>query len=218
MSSTSKKDLLNECLADMGPNPPPLPEFQANFCSRCFQGECSRSLSGSSLFEQRAKNWRERLFDAPATMSPDDPRFTTIASRKFLDIPTSGQAGAPSSWVDPRDLEPTHLPVVQEPAPAPKAAKTPRKTTPKKAPKQKVVETSDSEPSGIVEVSTEASPAPKKTSPGTPLNTPFQSGTMVGSPSAPKSPSTDSWAVTPQAPVGPGVTVLTPGSKFRFGK
>jgi hypothetical protein len=81
----------------------PVPDFQATFCIRCLQKECSRSQYGKTQFETRVTTWEERLFKAPLRMDPKDDRYPIISGQKFLPIEASDK-GAPVDWLDPKDI------------------------------------------------------------------------------------------------------------------
>jgi hypothetical protein len=190
---TERRDFLSVC-NDQGV---PLPDFQATFCVRCVQPECSRSKAGG-LFESRVATWQERLFVNPPRMAKDDPLYAVISAKKFRDIdvggaaPSIGRATPSSSWVDPLASE--------EPTTPPKPRSAPRRPAP-------VVE---SEP----EKSVESVPTPQS-KPSLPVNTPFSQGTMIGG-AAPSKP-VDPWALdTSQVPPPSGGTVIRPGAKIRF--
>lgn len=171
----------------------PLPEFEALFCVRCVQPECSRSKAGG-LFEARVSTWKDRLFDNPLRMPKDDPLYAAISAKRFIEIDTGRipEIGGRSEWVDPRGLE----------QPAPQVSK-PRAA--RKAPAQ---------PPNVPPVSERQEGAPRV------LNTAFQQGAVLGSPpTSPKAPSADPWA--PPAPVGPepaspAVPQVKAGARIRF--
>jgi hypothetical protein len=205
----------------------PLADFQTAFCNRCLNPTCQRSQAGSSLFEQRANSWKDRLFDHPATMEESDPRYATISAQRFLSVPIVGlpvigarsQAATQSSWIDPRDLE------AAAPA-APVKAPQPRKVPPPRAVEveaEPVPPESPSPPPAPVEVEPEESvprPAAARPPRQAPLQTPFQQGVMIGGAPSPTSPGPpkDAWAAPALSPSGEAATVLTPGKKIRFGK
>src|SRR6185369_4672023 len=61
---------------------------------------------GKSKFEVRAQNWESTLFTNVSKLDPNDDRFKEIVGKKFLSVlPTV--KGAPSAWMDPREVEPT---------------------------------------------------------------------------------------------------------------
>lgn len=122
---TERRDQLAECNADRLP----LPEFQDGWCRRCINPECTRSLFGQSRFDLRVNTWQERLFRDPPRMDPNDPRYSQIASKRFLTLDLSAPPEV-RSWVDPTThQEPTPAPIVvpvvapepPKPAPAPQA-------------------------------------------------------------------------------------------------
>lgn len=99
-----RKDYLSEC----NDHNVPVRDFQASFCARCFQPECSRSLHGKMKFDQRVATWEDRLFDQVPRMKENDPRYLPIAGAEFrtLGVPsvTSVAITGGSEWHDPRNL------------------------------------------------------------------------------------------------------------------
>lgn len=91
-----RKDYLGECNEFRLP----LAEFQETFCQRCSQPECTRSLYGTSLFDRRVSTWHERLFSAVPRMDSSDPRFSEIATKKFILVDPSPPYEV-ASWVEP---------------------------------------------------------------------------------------------------------------------
>lgn len=94
------RDLYGEC----NNKGMPLDEFSKGWCSRCMSPECSRSLYGKTKFDQRTATWLERLFLNPPTMSPDDPRYSSVSAQKFITIETGRTPEIRSDWVDPHQL------------------------------------------------------------------------------------------------------------------
>lgn len=194
----------------------PAQEFAESWCKFCFNPECTQSLAGASKFDVRVATWRERLFEHPSKMDPNDPRFAKIAAQNFLAVPIGGPliigASAPTSaWVDPRDLEP-QTPVeavVPQTAPPPRQAAPPPPVEPQKA-----------EPISPVpatpKVETVAAPQQRQG----PLQTPFVQGVMLAGapPPTPKPPEKDPWEASPTPEAPKGGKVLKPGGKFRFGR
>lgn len=78
----------------------PLQDFTLQFCSRCMQPECIRSQFGKSLFEKRVTSWESRLFLEVPRMADEDPRYSSIAAKNFLQIDTSKPYEV-RGWVDP---------------------------------------------------------------------------------------------------------------------
>src|SRR4051812_12875985 len=117
----------------------PFRDFEAQFCQRCLQPECTRSQHGKSRFDTRVMTWEDRLFTHVSRMDPSDERFKNITAQKFL-LVDPGTPKAPSAWVDPKDLEPTrtisipapeptHAPVVVAPVSSPAPVVPPPPTT-----------------------------------------------------------------------------------------
>ncbi len=193
-----KTDYINEC------NEHRIPEedFLGTFCLRCFQAECTRSLSGSK-FDQRTATWEDRLFTNIPRLDPSDPRYVPISSQKFLTLDTSRTPEIRGAWFDPL--------AVTEPA----APETPRIPAP-----------------AAIEPATESStPAPENPSPETPpkttpsgrlpsrmilANAQDQSGKMLeaSTEAAPQTASRDPWA-TPER--GPAENVIRPGGVVKLG-
>lgn len=223
----SKRDLLKECIGDVGGSPP-LSEFKAAFCDFCLQSECTRSQAGESLFEKRTATWEDRLFKNPSKLPLEDPRHREIAAQRFTDIaasqgshlPVLGRAQIPSqqsSWLDPREIQqpeptppsPVQTKVKPEPEPEPEPEKTEESKKVDTTPNPEHVEnTADSGEKDLSQ---------RRVVKGAPVNTPFQPGAMVGSESqSTTTPPKDAWDA-PQTSLEPGVKVLKPGGKFRFG-
>ena len=180
----------------------PLEDFKAQFCDRCLQQDCTRSIAGLSRFEQRTADWQDRLFDNPTRMSPDNPQFERISAQKFISIDTGrvpevGGSPAQSAWVDPLtlDVEPPSAQKEQVAIAAPELVEPARVDPP--------------EPALV--------PPPKPLKPLQPMNTPSQSGQMLpGHQAQPKADPKDAWEV-PNNPETGDVEIVKPGSRFRFG-
>lgn len=188
-----KQDYLGEC----NNLKVPLEEFAAQFCFRCLQPECTRSQAGKSRLEARIDNWQDKLFKNPPRMQANDPRYSNIQGKRFLDIvPSSSyeiRGGSP--WVDPRDIG-----VVAAPTPPPVqvlAQPEPEATTPL--------------PPSVETVEKSESPAPLL------RNTPFKQGQMLkGAPSPVSIPVHDPWAA-PKVSQTEGVRVVKSGAKIKLG-
>lgn len=197
-----RRDFLSVC-NDQGV---PLPDFQATFCVRCVQPECSRSKAGG-LFESRVATWQDRLFVNPPRMPADDPLYASISAKKFRDMEVGrtpevgrGLSGA-SVWVDPLALDEAP----REPKPLPRPAS-----------RNSVPSTVDAE--AAAEVSLQTTPEPPRAKPELPTNSPFAQGTMIGGAAAPKP--TDPWALAPPLESSPSsgaaAPVVSAGAKIRF--
>lgn len=103
-----------DCLKECNNRGLPLEDFRLSFCARCVQPECTRSIYGTTQFDQRVRTWFERLFENVPQMSSEDPRFQLIASQSFQGI-DPGSPGKTSEWADPRDLPATKT-IVELPA------------------------------------------------------------------------------------------------------
>lgn len=179
----------------------PLVDFQATFCVRCVQPECSRSRA-AGLFETRVATWQERLFDNPPRMPKDDPLYALLSAKRFIEVDVGRvpNVRGPSEWLDPRALEES------TPVEAPRPARPPRP--------------------GPAEVSVpapEGGPAPRVE--GTPLghraplNTPFVQGTMLaGTPAQPAA--ADAWAAGTSAVLAtetpPSAPIVKAGARIKF--
>lgn len=179
-----KQDYLSEC----NDQRVPLEDFRQQFCVRCLQTECSRSLAGVSKFEQRVHSWEERLYTQVPRLDPQDPRYPSLANQKFISIDVSRTPEIRSDWVDPLTTQ------VTEPAPS-QVASTPTPVEPSDAPTPQ--KPSTNAPRHMVLA-----------------NAPSQSGKMLGPVVAPQ-PKRDPWA-TPEKPDGvvvlPGARVKLGGS------
>lgn len=191
----SKRDLLPECLDGTLP----LEAFQRDWCSRCLNQECTRSIAGKSRFEARVSTWEERLFQNPPRMAPEDPRFSRITAQRFLTIDTGRTPEISSSWVDPRDLEEPPAPVVlTAPAATPVPIEGARPETP--APTLQNDSGSSASPETRVHL--------------TMLNAPSQTGKVLqGAPQTATS-KRDPWAV-PETPVTTDPIIPT-GSRVKL--
>jgi hypothetical protein len=188
-----RRDYLSVC-NDQGV---PLADFQATFCVRCVQPECSRSRAGG-LFETRVATWEERLFKDPPRMSKDDALYAILAAKRFVEVDTgrTPEVHGSAEWLDPRTL-------VERPEPEsrPRIVRAPRAST----------------PSERAEESNPPLRAQQPTEWRAPLNTPFAQGTMLaGAPPVPPKP--DRWAVAtpPPAEESSPPTVVKAGAKIKF--
>ena len=166
--------------------------FQEAFCVRCLQTECTRSVAGTSKFDQRVHTWVERLFTETPRLDPHDPRYGTLAGQNFLTIDVGRTPEVHSDWVDPLTMRASDPPAVQA---------SPPPTTP-------------------TEAAPKAEPAPALLDPGRVprhmilANAPDQSGKMLpGAPTA-ATPQRDVWS-TPEKPEG---TVVQRGATIKLGK
>lgn len=204
----------------------PLPDFEAQFCKRCFNSECTRSLHGKTKFDIRTATWEDRLFKNPDRMDQSDPRFPAISAQRFLEIPT----GAPleigrSAWVDPRNIEPEPEPPRPRPLRVLPVVTAPPEPAPTPAP-EPVLEARPepiSEPAPVDEPVVQpqikpAEPTKRTQVPRGPLQTPFEQGTMLSGTPQKTSENKDSWDVAVPPKVPEGGQPMRPGGKFRFGK
>lgn len=97
-------DLLGEC----NTGALPIDVITSEWCARCSNPECTRSLAGKLSFDQRTSTWLERLFTNVPRANPLDPKVQKIAAQKFLEISPGRipeiRSSAPTGWMDPRDL------------------------------------------------------------------------------------------------------------------
>jgi hypothetical protein len=189
-----RRDYLPVC----NDNGVPLPDFQAMFCVRCVQPECSRSRSGG-LFETRVASWEDRLFKDPPRMEKSDPLYAALTAKRFIEIDVGRvpEVGGRSDWVDPRALDEPKTPTRKpRKAKSTKAAELPKELeTPKEPPPARVERSS-------------AARAPR--------NTEFRQGTLLGEPGKTATP-VDPWAAPPPAaPSTPPVPLVQVGAKIRF--
>jgi hypothetical protein len=210
MPSPPRRDYLPEC-NDLRV---PLADFQAQFCERCVQPECSRSQYGKSRFDQRVSTWTERLFEKVPRMDPHDPRYLPIHNAPFKMIDGARAPSVRSNWVDPREIA--------DPKPAPKVA-LPAVSSPK------VVPPVTFEAPASSEVPAEAPQAPAEAPPSvtrgprpapSPLalgNTPPPPKMLPGAEKAAEKP--DAWASPTQtpSPALPGERVIKRGARVKLG-
>lgn len=67
------------------------------WCFRCLES-CVHA-KGRGAFDERTSTWYQRLFANRPTMDPSDPRFASIANKRFLPI------AAESGWGKPDETE-----------------------------------------------------------------------------------------------------------------
>jgi hypothetical protein len=184
----------------------PFQDFEAQFCSRCLQPECTRSQSGKSKFEQRVATWENRLFLNVARMDSRDERFQPISAQKFLGV-NPGTQGSQSSWDDPRTIETTKL--ISLPEPTPPAPEPVRAAPPEeKLPELELIP--------VTVPVTEPAPAPAN-SPQVLRNTPNRSRQMIGNATPPVPvPVLDPWQ--PKQPLKPGEHLVEPGARIKLGE
>lgn len=190
-----KRDLIKVC----NDQNVALKDFQAAFCIRCLNRECSRSSMSSDQFSNRTSTWVERLFTNIPRMDSQDPRFKNLSAQNFIEVP--GKESRPleltSEWVDPLN------PVPQEPPPE-VSAPVPA-TNPEPIPEPEVSES-------IEEPEPKAKPAGHNLS----MNTPNRNGVMIGSAQKPaEAAPVDPWA-EPTKPEPPTGNVVRPGARIRF--
>jgi len=179
-----------------------LDDFRLQFCDRCLQGDCARSIAGTSRFDKRITTWEADLFTEVPKMDPRDERYTQIHAKRFTEvrtkpIPEVGQ----SAWVDPRDLdessETTHK--YEEPAPVEPALVEPAPVEP-----PPLVDAPEVPPPTIVQPPAIIQPQA--------MNTPNRPGQMLkGTPK----PVVDPWEPKGE-PAGEG-EIVEPGTRIRFG-
>lgn len=198
---TTRRDWVKDCISEVAAKGTQLslPELKASFCDFCAQPECTRSLFGTSKFEQRVSTWKERLFTQVPRMQEGDPRFSAISSKGFILIPPEALLSKSSgSWLDPRDVKPVSVSVPES------------------------VKGEESSPAPAQEEPAPAQPAPAAPTPEPMsrevvlINTPVQRGIMLpgGTQTGPR-PQRDQWDA-PQ-PVRPGEKVVQRGATVRFG-
>lgn len=206
----NRRDLLREC----NDKDVPLEDFSRQFCVRCLQPECSRSLVGKSKFEQRVSGWEDKLFKQPPRMDLSDPRYEIIRGKRFQEVQTGPvlEIGR-GPWQDPRDLaEPKAA------APALKPAASVAPPSPSAEPVQDVEEEGPATDPTPPEAKAEETPAtPSATPPA--RNTPFRQGQMIAGANAPApktNPVYDPWAA-PKPSQADGLQVVKPGARIKLG-
>lgn len=152
-------DYLKECLSDVGPVP--LDAFNMAWCRVCARRECVRAGLNNSVFDQRARNWKDTLFLKVPRAEDGDPRYANIRAKKFLPL-----ASAAEVWT-PTDLPPG-------PSPEPPSRTDPDEEVPDTDPNP----VSPAEPAPFEPAPEPAGPTPE--APVFPVNTPFQQGSMIG--------------------------------------
>lgn len=179
----------------------PFQEFEAMFCSRCLQPECARSQAGKSKFDQRVTQWEDRLFLKVLQMNPEDERYRNITAQKFLVVNPSNP-GTQTAWMDPRDVEPTK--VISLPEPAPVVVVAPPPVLEEKLPELDLIPITPEPPAPVLR-------------PQVLRNTPNQPRQMIGG-AAPPAPASvlDPWQ--PKQPLKPGEQLVEPGARIKFGK
>jgi hypothetical protein len=173
----------------------PFQDFEAQFCQRCLQPECTRSQHGKSRFEERVASWQDRLFLNVPRMPTTDERFRGITAQKFLTV-DPGTPRTQAVWADPKDLEPPRTISIPTPPPEPVPEPAPEPPPPSPPP---------------------PAPQPSPEVPQQILNTPVRSRQMIGGvESKPTVPVLDPWQ--PKQPLKPGEHLVEPGARIRFGK
>ncbi len=172
----------------------PFQDFEAQFCQRCLQPECTRSQHGKSRFDARVGSWHDRLFVNISRLPSTDDRFKSITSQKFLTVDPGPQRAQPT-WRDPKDLEPERIVSIPSPEPIP----PPEPPAPEPAP-------TPPKPEPVVAA------LPQQL-----VNTPARPRQMIGgAEQKPTSPVLDPWQ--PKQPLQPGERLIEPGTRIRFGK
>jgi hypothetical protein len=109
-----KTDMMRECITDpsLVNDAVPIDEFQKQYCIRCIQQECTRSIASKSSFNRRVENWEKDLFQSPPRASETDPSFETIRNKVFAQ---SGSSPSPKVQVFVSGFEPVKNLHVDEP-------------------------------------------------------------------------------------------------------
>lgn len=195
----------------------PIPEFEAMYCGRCAQPECSRSQHGKSRFDQRVQNWQERLFTKVPRMDPKDPRFELVSAKNFkmIDVGPSVVIGGSSAWLDAHTPS-TPAPAEDEPAPDtdPMSPPEPAQPSPTDPIPPPLHEASAPLPASPLAAGPPAAPAPRHV---LLMNTPNQPGgrMLPGAPNVTTTPPArrDAWA----APTGSDEKIVKPGARIKLG-
>jgi hypothetical protein len=204
----------------------PLTEFQATFCVRCVQPECSRSRAGG-LFETRVATWEERLFENPARMSKDDPLYSLISAKRFIEINTGRipEVDGKSEWMDPRAFQDeSEAPVKPRTVRGPRAPTPPSNEPTAESVAESMAESVGASPEAQVARTPEARspvPAPSGSPPVSraPLNTPFSQGLVLDSGSAAPPKPVDRWIAPPvpsSTPLEVGPPIVKVGARIKF--
>lgn len=197
--SKPKQDFYSDCHILQGGVKLSVQGLHDYACHKCLNPDCTRSISGTSKFEQRVANWEESIFLNPSRLDPSDPRYLDISSKRFLSIVPS-EPGRKSGWDDPRELASVAVSVPETLAATP--------TVP-------LIDLPPSEP---------PMPTPAVVVPETPPaqlvaqrgNTPNRSRQMIGGDEQkPESPVLDPWQ--PKQAIKPGETIVKPGAKIKLG-
>lgn len=200
----AKADFLKECISDPALVEPgktvPIDAFTKAYCLRCDNRECARSGANNMAFDDRVKNWQERLFRNPPRARPDDPVFANIRTKNFAPVtaPLSVQGNAgfvpvPAPTLVQPPPPPPPPPAVEIPSPEAEAAPEPAQAVVHEA-----SGTSDDHQPQPQDL-----PTKQGYNQGTrPANTKFQQG-----------------AVLPGGPQGsPKDRIVEPGATFTFGE
>jgi len=78
------RDLLEECISDLGQHEKDYKAFQETFCARCRNSECIHAQKANDAFTQRVKTQVDRLFNPPEVASNKDPKYAQIDD--FVDL------------------------------------------------------------------------------------------------------------------------------------
>lgn len=203
------RDLLEEC--NSGQFKVPEGDFERQFCSRCVQPECSRSIKGESRFEKRVTTWKTRLFDQVPQMNPSDPRYLKIQQTSFIQIPVDSPASVSvgSGWDASTTQKVEHVQVPEV------VAVSPETSTQFDGQIRQDIEPVSNE--------AERTPFPQAKRPAV-FNTPVQPARMLaGASRAQETPKGDPWAtsspatVAPPPAVGTGEMIVKKGATVRLG-
>lgn len=199
---TTRRDQLSECNTEKQP----LADFQAGWCARCVNPECTRSLYGQSRFDLRVNSWEDRLFRNPPRMDSSDPRYRDIAGKRFLTVDV-GPAPEVRTWIDPMQSVPERSapkPVPMELRPEPIVSPAPLQ------PEPTVVQP---EPVTSLPVAPTPEPSGKVRPEFVALNSISQGGRMLAGVRKEERPARDPWAVPEVAE-----NVIPVGGRVRLGR
>lgn len=199
-------DLYAECNLELAP----VDMFTAECCARCMNPDCTRSQYGKSHFEDRVKNWHERMFVNPPRMAQVDSRYAKLAAQNFVLIEPAITVSR-SDWgsVPAKPVAPVVVPkapdpvVVVEPVVEPVVA----------APTLVQVEVAPPPPAPEPKPAPKEPPPPRVPSSG-PINTPAKPSQMLQN--KPPAPPASDWSVP--ATQQSNAPVVKPGAKIKFGE
>lgn len=131
--------------------------FNMAWCRVCARRECTRAGLNNSVFDQRARNWKDTLFRKVPRAEDGDPRYANIRAKKFLPLVSAAEIRTPPN-------------PISEPVP-------------QADPDEEAPDTDPNPEAPVEPAPVEPPPEPTGPLPETsvfPVNTPFQQGSMIG--------------------------------------